>query len=206
MAQHDQVVDSQGPLPVAQNPGWDEDQRIVFTHKSAHDPDPDITDIRDKQDETRKDRDISTDPPQLLGRGHWVKRMTQRMKIVAFSVEDEIDYYLNKHRNEYNEQDKMTDPIVYKASSNPDILYYHQAMQAHDKDEFKQAVIDEVNAHIKGNHWELIQNEDVPEGTKIIDSVWAMRRKRDIKTREVYKHKARLNLHGGQQIQGVHYQ
>lgn len=32
-----------------------------------------------------------------------------------------------------------------------------------------------------------------------------MRRKRDIKTREVYKHKARLNLHGGQQIKGVHY-
>ena len=66
-------------------------------------------------------------------------------------------------------------------------------------------VIDKVNAHIEGNHWELIKNEDVPEGTKIIDSVWAMRWKRDIKTREIYKHKARLNLQGGQQIQGVHY-
>ena len=33
-----------------------------------------------------------------------------------------------------------------------------------------------------------------------------MRRKSDIKTREDYKHKARLNLHGGQKIQGFHYQ
>ena len=32
-----------------------------------------------------------------------------------------------------------------------------------------------------------------------------MQRKQDIKTREVYKHKARLNIHGGQQIKGVHY-
>ena len=79
-------------------------------------------------------------------------------------------------------------------------------MLAHDKNEFQQAVIDEVNAHIEGKHWELVRNKDVPKGTKVIDSVWAMQRKNDIKTREVYKHKARLNIHGGQQIQGVHYE
>jgi hypothetical protein len=40
---------------------------------------------------------------------------------------------------------------------------------------------------------------------KILDSVWAMKRKRDLVTREVYKHKARLNVHGGQQQFGVNY-
>ena len=39
----------------------------------------------------------------------------------------------------------------------------------------------------------------------MLDSIWAMKRKRDIRTREVYKHKARLNIHGGQQEYGVHY-
>ena len=32
-----------------------------------------------------------------------------------------------------------------------------------------------------------------------------MRRKRRIKTQEVYKWKAWLNVHGGQQVHGVHY-
>lgn len=84
----------------------------------------------------------------------------------------------------------MENPIVYKASTNPDIMYYHQAMKAPDREQFVEAIADELNAHIEGNHWEMVPVEDVPEGTIILDSVWAMRRKRDIKTREVYKHKA----------------
>ena len=45
----------------------------------------------------------------------------------------------------------------------------------------------------------------VPKGTKLIDMVWSMRRKRRIKTQEVYKWKARLYVHGGQQEHGVQY-
>eukprot|EP00957_Ditylum_brightwellii_P158128 12036205-Ditylum_brightwellii.AAC.1 len=44
---------------------------------------------------------------------------------------------------------------------------------------------------------------EVPKGTKILDAVWVFKRKRDIKTRRVYKHKARLNVHGGQQQYGI---
>ena len=99
----------------------------------------------------------------------------------------------------------MTNPISFKASSDPDNMYYHQAIKAPDKEEFMQAIVKEINDHIEGNHWALIPKEEVPKGEKILDSVWAMRRKRDIKTQQVYKHKARLNIHGGQQEYGVHY-
>ena len=78
-------------------------------------------------------------------------------------------------------------------------------MKAPDKDSFKEAVVTEINAHIEGDHWEMVPMEDVPKGTIILDLVWDMRRKRDIRTKEVYKHKARLNMHGGQQIKGIHY-
>ena len=50
-----------------------------------------------------------------------------------------------------------------------------------------------------GNHWKLIAEEDVPKDTKILDAVWFMKRKRNIVNRKVYKWKARLNVHGGQQ-------
>jgi hypothetical protein len=39
----------------------------------------------------------------------------------------------------------------------------------------------------------------------VLDSVWSMKRKRDINTRKVYKHKVRLNVHGGQQEFAVNF-
>ncbi len=46
---------------------------------------------------------------------------------------------------------------------------------------------------------------EVPEGTEVVPSVWAMHRKRDLTTGKVTKHKARLNLHGGKQEFGKNY-
>ena len=66
-------------------------------------------------------------------------------------------------------------------------------------------MIKEVEDHVQRKHWELIPISQVPKGTKVLDSVWAMKRKRDIITRKVYKHKARLNVHGRQQEFGVDY-
>ena len=40
---------------------------------------------------------------------------------------------------------------------------------------------------------------------KVLPAVWAMRRKRRITTGEVYKWKARLNIHGGKQEYGINY-
>eukprot|EP00957_Ditylum_brightwellii_P058553 4440384-Ditylum_brightwellii.AAC.1 len=44
----------------------------------------------------------------------------------------------------------------------------------------------EINGHVEGEHWELVNKRDVPKGMKILDA-------------------ARLNVHGGQQQHGVHY-
>ena len=131
----------------------------------------------------------------------------QGLRITSFksTVEDVDDYYHALHEDDFELQDKMRDPIAFKANSDPDTMYYHQAIRAPDRKEFLKAIIKEINDHIDGNHWALIPKEEVPEGEKILDSVWAMKRKRDIKTQQVYKHKARLNIHGGQQEYGVHY-
>ena len=131
----------------------------------------------------------------------------QGLNITSFksTIEDHEEYYEVLHQDDYLLQDQMLDPIAFKASSDRDTMYYHQAMNAPDKDQFIDAIVKEINAHIDGNHWELIPADKVPKGVKVLDSVWSMKRKRDIKTREVYKHKARLNIHGGQQEYGLHY-
>jgi len=96
-------------------------------------------------------------------------------------------------------------PLAMKASSDPDIMYYHEAMAQPDRKEWVTAVKKELNDHETGNHWKVVELKDLPEGTKILPAVWAMRRKRRIDTQAAYKWKARLNIDGSKQLHGIHY-
>ena len=107
--------------------------------------------------------------------------------------------------SQYAMQKALDDHIAFAASSNPDILYWDQAMKAHDRDKFIKAVGVELDGHEKMGNYEPIPLSEIPKGAKLIDMVWSMCRKRRINTQEVYKWKARLNVHGGQQEHGVHY-
>ena len=102
-------------------------------------------------------------------------------------------------------QERMRNPIAFHAEMMGDIMYYHQALQQPDAKQFADAVVKEVNGHVDNNHWNLIKREDVPEDAQVVPSVWSMRRKRNLTTNEITKHKARLNLHGGKQIFGMNY-
>ena len=127
-------------------------------------------------------------------------RKRQERETVAYSLQ-----YSDDHLDEFQAQQALMDPIAFKASSDPDTLYYHQAMQADDKEQFLEAIDKEIAAHTDNEHLELMLREDVPKHHKILSAIWAMRRKRRIATGEIYKWKARINVHGGQQIKGVHY-
>ena len=84
-------------------------------------------------------------------------------------------------------------------------MYFAQAIRQPDSKQFVEAIVQEVNGHVDNQNWRLIKRSEVPEGEPIQQSVWAMRRKRNLTTGEIVKHKARLNLHGGMQEYGVNY-
>ena len=107
--------------------------------------------------------------------------------------------------SQYAIQKALENPIAFAASNNPDILYWDQAMKVHDHDEFIDTVGIELDGHERMGDYEPIPIDKVPKGTKLINMVWSMRHKQRIKTQEVYKWKACLNVHGGQQEHGVHY-
>ena len=73
-------------------------------------------------------------------------------------------------------------------------MYLHKVMKAPDCDQFLKAMDKELDNHISCKHWEVIPKENIPKGTKLLDMVWAMHRKRCIDTTEVYKWKARLDI------------
>ena len=104
-----------------------------------------------------------------------------------------------------DETDDMNDPIAFAAKTGKDTLYYHQAMKAKDSRQFQEAMQMEIDDHSKYKHWKIVPRSEIPKGQQVIDSVWAMCRKRRIKSKEVYKWKSRLNMHGRQQVCSIHY-
>jgi len=108
-------------------------------------------------------------------------------------------------QSEFDIQDAMGDPFAFTASADQDTMYLHEAKRQPDWLNFKAAMKDEVSSHEEGGHWELVPRTSVPEGVDVLPSVWSMKRKRRISTREVYKWKARLNVHGGKQTHGVNF-
>ena len=89
--------------------------------------------------------------------------------------------------SQYAIQKAMENPMAFTATDNLDILYWDQAMKAPDQDKFIEAVCVELDGQEKMGNYEPIPLNKVPKGTKLLDMVWSMRRKRKIKTQEVYK-------------------
>ena len=158
----------------------------------------------------------STSPPARTTRSGRVIRDSTRYtesvqqraeNLVAWEVLTENEDSLSQYpqQEEWDIEQQMNDPIAFAASSDPDTMYLHEAMKTPDKAQFLKAMEDEVNAHVKQGHWEFVLRSIVPKGVRVLDSVWAMRRKRKIMTGEIYKWKARLNVHGGQQEKGITY-
>jgi hypothetical protein len=95
--------------------------------------------------------------------------------------------------------------LAYAASADLDTMYYQKAMREPDCAKFIKAMQKKVQSHTKNGVWELVPRSSVPPGIKILPAVWVMKRKRLIATREVYKWKARLNIDGSKQEEGVNY-
>jgi hypothetical protein len=107
---------------------------------------------------------------------------------------------LNDHEDEeaWSEQHLP----AYKASSDPDTMYHHQAMKQPDRDIFKE----ECEAHFKEGNYKLIKWDQLPEGATVLSSVWQMKRKSKPSKGEISKYKARMNVDGSQMIKGLHYE
>ena len=99
-----------------------------------------------------------------------------------------------------------TDPLLaYKATTDPDTMYLHEAMREPDADEFKKAMQKEWDDQLINGNFSIMKRSEVPEGATVLPAVWQMRRKRDIRTRQVKKYKARLNIDGSRMRHGQHY-
>jgi len=84
-------------------------------------------------------------------------------------------------------------------TGDPDTMYLDHALKQPNKAHFIEAMKKEVSSQEEQDHWEFISCQKVPEGMKVLPSVWSMKQKQRVAMGEVYKHKACLNMYGGKQ-------
>ena len=102
--------------------------------------------------------------------------------------------------------EEQLEPVhILQASSDPDTMYYHEAMAEPDREQFKKAMRSEWHDQHKNGNFSIIAKEDVPPDATVLPAVWALKRKRCIRTRRIKKYKARLNVDGSKMIYGQHY-
>jgi len=126
--------------------------------------------------------------------------------IEAMKRKDEILYAHQLMIVEGDQDDYPHDIQIYKATSDPDTLYHHQAMKQPDADKFREAMAKEWEDQRRNGNFEIVKKSEVPKGTTILPSVWQMRRKREVSTGKIKKYKARLNLDGSRMKKGIDYQ
>jgi len=137
---------------------------------------------------------------EYVTRSGRISKPPERLEYAAFeSTLEEYDY---QDEDEWCEQNLF----AFKASTDPDTMYHHQAMREPDRNKFEEAMKQECMAHFKEGTYKLIKKEEMPKNVPLLSSVWQMKRKRKPSTGEIRKYKARLNVNGSQQIQGVHYE
>jgi hypothetical protein len=132
--------------------------------------------------------------------------VTEISKRTAHGIEGEI-FCLETICPEETACETNSNPLqVFKASTDPDTMYMHEAMREPDHKEFIKAMEKEVQDQMENGNFTIIHKSEMPEGSTLLPAVWQMKRKRDIITREVKKYKARLNIDGSKMQYGVHYE
>jgi Reverse transcriptase (RNA-dependent DNA polymerase) len=136
-------------------------------------------------------------------------RLIQAMAIeIANATAKDVEGELLCYAAMYPDDDALNreDPfLAYKAVSDPDTMYFHQAMKEPDREKFKVSMIKEVEDQFNNGNFTVVPRTEVPDGHTILPAVWQMKRKRDARTGAIKKYKARLNIDGSRMKKGEHY-
>jgi hypothetical protein len=156
---------------------------------------------------TQEDEEESIDEDTDMEEGKfYVTRSGRTSKPPDRLTYDARTCLMTTHDQEEEETWIEQNLLAYKASTDPDTMYYHEAMKEPDRKQFLTAIEKECEAHYKEGNYKLIKRSKLPEGATLLSSVWQMKRKRKPSTGEISKYKARMNVDGSKMVKGLHYE
>jgi hypothetical protein len=120
----------------------DMEQSEQYNDEDNNDESADEEEEGTQNEETADTREVtSPNAGDYVTRSGRISRPPGRLQYVAFeSVLEEYDY---------QDEDKWceTDLLAFKASTDPDTMYHHQAMREPDRNKFVEAMQKECTAH-----------------------------------------------------------
>ncbi len=69
--------------------------------------------------------------------------------------------------------------LAFKASTDPDTMYHHQAMKQPDREKFQEAMRKECEAHYKEGNYRLVKRSELPEGASYFIQCMVNEKKRE---------------------------
>jgi hypothetical protein len=129
--------------------------------------------------------------------------------MMAEVMNQEIEGELFSFQAMFSQDDSLTQDnglLAYKAAkADPDTMYLHQALKEPDREKFIEVMEKEIAQQVQCGMYSIIKRTKVPQGATILPAVWALQRKRDVRTGNIKKYKARCNIDGSRMIPGKHY-
>ena len=61
----------------------------------------------------------------------------------------------------------MDDPLAFMAHNDLVMMYYHEAMKAHNKAKFVKTMKHEIDNHTRQGHWQIVRWNTKPKGTQV---------------------------------------
>ena len=193
------------------DPPHDEDTKDNSHDYHEQEEDTEYEGAHEEEDnnDTEQAPEDETQANPYVTRSGRISRAPDRLNLKAFeSILEPYDY---SDWDDWCEKDLFAfkageEPLAMKASTDPDTMYYHQAMREPDKDKFQEAIKKECEDHFRESNYKLINIDEVPKDATLLSSVWQMKRKRKPSTGEISKYKARMNVDGSKMIKGIHYE
>ena len=82
--------------------------------------------------------------------------------------------------------------MAFKATTDPNTMYIHEAMKEQDSEDFIGAMHKEVKDQTNNGNFNITHISNVQKGATILPTIWQMKRMRKIRIRKVKS--TRLNL------------
>ena len=157
---------------------------------------------------TSRQDNLTTEPRTSSRTRRPVQRLIEAM-MTELSQDTSSNYELFSYQAMFPRDDHCDiEPTLYamKAKADPDTLYLHEARRQPDWADFSDAMQLEIEQQVSTGLYTIIKRSELPEGATVLPSVWQLRRKRDVRTGQVKKHKARCNIDGSHMRYGEHYE
>jgi Reverse transcriptase (RNA-dependent DNA polymerase) len=181
------------------------EENIVNTSNEINGVDCEDTQQNESIQIDKHDEKIEVEVQETNGSSKKVSRKTRSGRQVKMPKRFD-DYVV------YESLLKEDDTVAFTDNVNPintlsskDNFYYHEILREPDRDKFIEAMRIEIEMHNVNQNWIPVRRDQLPIGTTVLPSVWAMRRKRRFTDGKIYKWKARINVDGSKQVYGVNY-